>query len=243
MIHQSRKTALPLIDERLRMPMARRPDILTTFSEEGRIEILSQCRKKRYKARQVIWRAGDKAQFIAFIAQGTAISLYHARNGRVGATGLWTTGDILGGSSIFRPRERQTTVKCLEPVVIHCLDLQKASELFYVHPDISRSIIDALSARLRWSNHLTQMLQTLSAFERVAAVLLSLSERFGNETNCGIEINLVLSQEDFAALVGITRQFFSITLHELEKDGVICLKRRTIIITDLNRLIRMVPSI
>lgn len=231
------------VDERLNLPLAINIDVLGALSLEKRSEILAQCSTKKFRARQVIWRAGDKPEFIAFIEQGKAISLYHSSNGRIGATGLWAAGDILGGSSIFRPRERQTTVKCLDQVVINCLDLSKAVALYQDSPDIGQSIIYALSARLRWSNHLTQILQTFTAFERVAAILLYLSERFGKVTEIGIAIDVAITQEDFAALVGITRQFVSITLHELEKEKVICLRRRTITIMNIKRLIKLVPSV
>jgi len=231
------------ISEQFHLPLAKHVDVLGAMPRELREKILAQCSTIKYRARQVIWRAGEKPQFIAFIERGKAIALYHASNGRIGATGIWAEGDILGGSSLFRPSERQTTVKCLDQMVINCLDLRKAAKLYRESSDIGQSIIYALSARLRWSNHLTQILQTFSAFERVAAILLYLSERFGIETELGIDIDVALTQEDLAALAGITRQFVSITLHDLEEDKIIRLRRQAIMITNIKRLIKIVPSI
>lgn len=217
-------------------------DVLSEIPKEDRSAVLAQCVIKHHKTGRMIWREGDNPQFIAFIKEGKAISMYHARNGRVGATGIWAAGDILGGSSIYQPRQRLTTVKCLERTVIYCLNLHRAREITQRFPEVGRAIINALSARIKWANHLTHILQTLSAFERVGSILISLSGRFAKRTEEGIVIDVSLSHEEVAALVGVTRQFATITLHELQDRGLIYLRRRTVIVRDMKRLRKLIPD-
>lgn len=215
-------------------------DVLGEIQAEHRETVLAQCARREFKTGNMVWNEGDSPQFIALIVEGKAISMYHAGNGRVGATGIWAAGDVLGGASIYQPRKRQTSVRCLEPTSIYCLGLDKAHEITNRFPEVGRAIINALSARLRWANHLTHILQTLPAFERVAGIVLSMANRFGDQTSEGTVVDVRLTHEDWAALVGVTRQFASITLHKLQHRNLIVVRRRTIVVTDIQRLRNLV---
>lgn len=218
-------------------------DVLGEISKENRTAVLARCARKHFKSGRMIWTEGETPEYIAFIENGKALSMYHASNGRVGATGIWAAGDILGGASIYEPEKRQTAVKCLEPTVLWCLNLNKWQEVTTRFPEVGHAVAGALSARLRWANHLIHVLQTLSAYERVGAIILSLAERFAKKSEDGIVIDVPLTHEDLAALVGVTRQFATITLHELQKEGIIALRRRTILVRDEKRLRKLVPAV
>jgi hypothetical protein len=66
--------------------------------------------------------------------------------------------------------------------------------------------------RLHWYNHLTLVLGTLPAFERVCGMLLALSEHFAVKTADGLLIDLTLTHATLAAMVGVGRPFLTMTL-------------------------------
>ena len=57
-------------------------------------------------------------------------------------------------------------------------------------------------------------------------VLLALSERFGVQSEAGLLIDLKLTNDDLAAIAGVSRQFANATLQELRKRGLIAAHRR-----------------
>ena len=73
-------------------------DVLREIAPAHREAILAECTVRHCKRGATILNQGDRANFVGFVAKGQAITLYHAPNGRVGASGIWTVGDILGAS-------------------------------------------------------------------------------------------------------------------------------------------------
>ena len=61
-------------------------------------------------------------------------------------------------------------------------------------------------------------------------MLLALSERFGKTSEQGVMIDLGLTNEDLAAITGVSRQFTNTTLQELRASGVISGRNRSLVI-------------
>ena len=66
----------------------------------------------------------------------------------------------------------------------------------------------------------------------------ALAERLGEHRGSGVEVTLVLSQDDLAAWVGATREATSRALSRLRADGLLTTGRQRIVLTDLPALRR-----
>jgi CRP/FNR family transcriptional regulator len=71
-----------------------------------------------------------------------------------------------------------------------------------------------------------------SVRERLVQVLLGLGEEHGIDETEGIRIDLPLSQQDLADLVGTSRQKVNLNLRKLANQGLIRAERGRIIILD-----------
>lgn len=211
-------------------------DVLGSIPSEYRRAILEQCGRRRYKKNELVWHQGDPADYMGFLIQGKAMSTYASPNGKTGITGFWSSGDILGGADLGSCHTRQMTVRCLEDSHIFTLSTSRFFEISARFPELSRAMITALSIRLRWVAQLALTLETQNAFERICVTLLALSETFPQEHDEGILIDLSLTNEFLAAIVGVTRQFANITLHDLEREGLIRFHGRRIVVRDRERL-------
>lgn len=207
-------------------------DVLGSIPAEYRKAILEQCEKRQFRKGEMLWSQGDAADYVAFLRDGKVMSTYHSPNGKIGVTGIWFAGDILGAADLGASNERQMTVRCLQDTVIYTLSVERFYEVAKRFPEVSQAIIRALSIRLRWVAHLALTLETQPALERICTVLLVLAERFSVPTKDGMLIDLSLTNEDLAAVVGVSRQFMNATLHDLQRRGIIGLKRRRIVLTD-----------
>jgi CRP-like cAMP-binding protein len=198
--------------------------------------MLAHCRQRRYRKGEVVWHQGDPAPTVAFLVEGKAISEYHSPNGRTVITGLWFPGDIIGANNIGTYNLHQMTVRCIENSLIYALPVERFYVLVKSHPELAEVVIRALSVRLHWFGHLTLILGTQTAEERVCGMLLALSEHFAVETEEGLLIDLKLTHETLAAMVGVTRSFLTVTLSQLERRGLIRSHRRRIIIREPEQL-------
>ena len=211
-------------------------DVLGAVPPVYRKAVLDQCERRTVRKGEFIWRQGQPADCVAFLVSGKAMSSYQSRNGKTGTTGFWCAGDMLGSADIAAPSTRQQTVRCLQDCVIQTLAFERLDDLVRRFPELAQAIIRALSARLRWVANLAVMLETQSAQARITAVLLSLSERFAVPTDGGLLIDLQLTNEDLAAIAGVSRQFANSTLQDLQKKGLIVSSGRRLILKDAKAL-------
>lgn len=212
-------------------------DFIAAIPDEYRDAVLEQCTVKSYRKGEIVWSQGDAVHALAFLASGKVFSLFHGANGRSGAVSFWSSGDILGAELISgEVTTRQTSLRCLEDATIYYLEWPKFEAIVKRFPEVAYVVIKALSVRLRWAIRLVHILQTQTAFNRVGSVLLALAERFPVETPDGTMIDLDITHEDLGAIVGVSRQFMTVTLHELEHRGLIANTRKRITLTDPDKL-------
>jgi len=207
-------------------------DVLGSIPPAYRKAVLEQCERRTLAKGALVWSQGEPAQHVAFLLSGKAMSWYQARNGKTGTTGFWCPGDLLGAADVGSLSTRQQTVRCLEECVICTLSFERFDDLVCRFPELALAVIRALSIRLRWVAQLAVTLETQSASERICTVLLALSERFGTESAEGIVIDLKVTNDDLAAIAGVTRQFTNATLHELRSRGLLLARKRNLILAD-----------
>jgi CRP-like cAMP-binding protein len=206
-------------------------DVLGSIPPTYRKAVLEQCKRRVLAKGELIWSQGEPSQYVAFLVSGKVMSWFQARNGKTGTTGFWCAGDLLGAADVGTVSTRQQTVRCIEDAN-YTLSFERFDELVRRFPELGLTVIKALSIRLRWVAQLAVTLETQPAFERICTVLLALSERFGADSDEGVLINLKLTNEDLAAIAGVTRQFTNATLHDLRQRGLLLTRRRSHILTD-----------
>ena len=217
-------------------------DVLASIPDEYRPSVIEQCERRAYRKGQVIWTQGEAAAFVAFLVKGKAISTYQSRSGKVGTTGFWCPGDILGAGDLGSKTTRMMTVRCLEPCVLYTLSYPRFDRLVKRFPELARTVIQALSIRLRWVTRLAVMLETESGYQRVCAVLLALVDKFAVPCAQGMLIGLKLTHEDLASMSGVSRQYANVTLSDLRKRGYLLMDKRSIILTDIGKLASILPA-
>ena len=96
------------------------------------------------------------------------------------------------------------TLRSLGECVMYTLSYPRFHELVRRFPEVGLAVIRALSVRLRWVAQLAVTLETQSAHERLCGVLLALVDRFAVPCDQGAMIDLKLTNEDLAAIAGVS---------------------------------------
>jgi CRP-like cAMP-binding protein len=108
------------------------------------------------------------------------------------------------------------------------------------YPQMTRSIIEVLSARLRYTTVYAESLAFLDVYGRVAEKLLELADRYGIERAEAIEIDLQLTQAELASWVAATREHVNKVLGTFRDQGLIKIDGQTITLLDRERLRRRI---
>lgn len=211
-------------------------NVLGSIPEAYRDAVLSQCTRRQFERDDTLWTQGDTGGFMAFLLRGKAMSSYHSPSGKAGITGFWSDGDILGAADLGGTERRQMTVVFLESSTVYTLPLSSFYPMLERFPEVAQQIVRAISVRLRWVAYLALSLATHSTEDRVRGILLALAASFGIEVEEGLLIDLKLSHEELASMVGVSRQFVNGALNSFKNAGYIKIGNRKIVVTDLQGL-------
>ena len=106
------------------------------------------------------------------------------------------------------------------------------------HPGIVLAVTKQVGSRLKRIESRVEHLVFRPVPSRVAGILLELAEDFGRQEPHGLVIDLAISQEELATLVGASRQTVNVSLRELERDGVIRRDGRRFVLLGVEQLQR-----
>jgi CRP-like cAMP-binding protein len=95
-------------------------------------------------------------------------------------------------------------------------------------PDLAVAMVEALSFKLQWLSSLIQMLGTESVSGRLAFLLGTLCELYGEPSGDGVTITAPFTHEDLATMVGASRQWVTMALAKFQERGVLKLGKRRI---------------
>lgn len=150
------------------------------------------------------------------IETGVVRALTVLEDGSTSILGLWGAGDVVG------------RVLCnAEPYQIECITPVEAT-LIPTHR--WHELTEAMILHIQRSCELMEIMHCRQAESTILKLLAWLAKRFGQEVKQGKLIELRLTHQDIADLVGLTRVTVTRLLSDLEKQGMIQRQERYFIV-------------
>ncbi|MBI3541429.1 MAG: Crp/Fnr family transcriptional regulator [Deltaproteobacteria bacterium] len=204
--------------------------VLCSIDKQGLQDCSDHKTTNSYKKGQVIFYEGNQAYGLYCIFAGR-VKLYKTGvDGRQQIVRIAGPGDLLGYRSLFADEPYAATSETLEDATICCIDKTAFFPLLSKNPELALNVIKKLSRELREAEDLATSIAQRSVRERMAELLLMLKETYGKPTKKGIRIDLQLTREELAEMIGITQETAIRLLSEFKTDGMIEVKDREITI-------------
>ncbi len=182
-----------------------------------------------------LYAQGDRVNGLYIVLEGIVKEI-SSEDGCVRFVRLSGPGDLLGIGEFLSEAVQAMSAFALHQTRVAWLERSQLSEIFAEHPSILVWLMRQLSARL-WKLR-TALVETvyLESAARLTHKLVEVADRFGERTPQGVMIDLKLSRDEWAALVGIAPETVSRVLHDLERRGWIALQGRKIWLIDEEKL-------
>lgn len=183
-------------------------------------------RGRRYPGAAVLLRQGEPAGHVILVRSGWAKVTSVSRGGAEALLALRGPGDILGEVAAVDGGLRSATVTTLvatEALIIDAGQFVRAVEEL---PGLAMALLRHLAHGLRESDRKRLEYVSASTSGRVATLLLSLSDRYGQRTEDGWRIELPLSQQELAAAAATSREAVTRVLRTLRERDVVRTGRR-----------------
>jgi len=191
----------------------------------------------RLRRGHALFTEGDRGERVFVIERGWVMITSVAAGGREIVLGLRGPGDVIGDLSALDGHPRSATALALGDVEATVAPGSTLLRALHDH-DTAMDLLQVLASRLRDADRKRLEFATLDTLGRVAWRLEELSERFGELTADGIDVELPLSQEQLASWCGASREATVKALGTLRTLGCITTGRRTLLIRDIDALHR-----
>ncbi|HET7479783.1 MAG TPA: Crp/Fnr family transcriptional regulator [Rubrobacteraceae bacterium] len=168
-----------------------------------------------------IYSPGEPAEQLHFLRSGT-VRLYKLYGGYKEATvGLLKDSGMFGRPDLEESGFQDDFAEAMTTCTVVSVRKSALTWLAMRDPKVSMALFSAFSERIRLSEQFSTVLLPREVSSRLAALLLSLSERVGVEEEEGTLIDLRLTHQILADMIASTREAVSKAMSEFQREGLI----------------------
>jgi CRP/FNR family transcriptional regulator, polysaccharide utilization system transcription regulator len=190
-----------------------------------------------YKKGQVIFFEGNYPDGLFCIRDGKVKVFKIGSTGKEQIIRFAKNGDLLGYRALLTTDTYSASASALEDSHICFIRKETIFENFKSNNNFSYNILKLLSRDLEDVENKMVKLAQKPVRDRLAEALLILKETYGGDKQ--EYINISLSREDFASIVGTATETVIRLLAEFKKENLISTKGKKIKIVDLDGLIKI----
>ena len=204
--------------------------------EEGLLDFFSKFRTLHFRRGETIIRAGENPSGVFYLSKGYVRLYALSKDGQKFSLIIFKTGDIFPLTWSLANIKTEYFVEAMTPCLIFRADKRSFVNLLKNQPQVYQEITEGILARLYGLLKRMEYMAFGNAYSKICSILLICADRFGVIDGAGILIQVPLTHEDIASLVGVTRETASIELKKLEVIGAIRKKKRLLQIAKIQLL-------
>ncbi len=214
---------------------SRNKSVFCSLNTEQLTQIDTDKSCEFYQKGEVIFKEGVMARGIFCVNNGKIKLSRMGQSGKEQIVRFATGGDIIGYNSMLSKKPLSATATALDKSAVCFIPAKNFFQMIRDEPNFSLKILE-LTAK-NWENAsrlITDMAQKTTK-QRLAEMLLWLKETFGlDEDNC---IDVQLSREEIANMVGTATEAVIRLLGDLKKQKLIALEGKKIKLLDIHGLV------
>jgi CRP-like cAMP-binding protein len=220
-------------------------NFLSSLSSDEIQDLLKCSRRLNLKTRDNLFRAGDCSTDVYIVAAGCIRLFQVTSSGK--ETILWFSfpGEIFGMAEVWRGNDRQICAVANEPTQIYSISRSDFTKFLGAHPEAAVKAIGILSARVRALGHVLVGLASENVETRIVRLLMRFAAVSSGVRGCAgsgngeLCVNLRLTHQDIANLIGASRQTVTTTLVQLRRRGAVRMVNHHIHIVRPDHLCRL----
>jgi CRP/FNR family transcriptional regulator len=192
-------------------------------------KITSLCAEKWFSRGVTIFREGESADSLYVLKKGMVRLISLSDQRRETILHILKPGEVFG-ELLLSEEKRAFTAIAAEDSLVTIISQESFVELLSAVPTVALNFIRLLSKRLATAEKgLAEFSHTWS-YHRLARMLVQLSRKYGQEVAGGTLINVHLTHEDLANLIGTSRETVTTQLSKFTRMGLLKREARHLIV-------------
>jgi CRP/FNR family cyclic AMP-dependent transcriptional regulator len=213
----------------------RRHDFLAGLEEAELQALADRTQMREYQRGKVILHPDTRQEMVYLIKEGRVKISRYSPDGREQILTFLESGDLFGELALIHERE-PVHVEAFEDTLICTMSRTDFAALLEHRPELMLYVIKVMGERLRQAEDEIADLVFRDVSGRIAALLLRLSEEYGEPGPDGMRVTLRLTHQDIASMVGATRETVTTTLSRFRESGLVAIDQRYIVVLEPDRL-------
>ena len=204
--------------------------------DEGTIDQISKLgARKSFSKDSVVLFEHETGSALFVIVNGKVKISRVSTDGKEVILTILNESDFFGEMAILDGLSRSANVTAMEDSELFIIQRSEFLNLLQNHPEISISLLQELTQRLRAADMKIKSLSLKDAEGKVATVILQLADDMGRIKQGTVEIEKLPFQHDLANMAGTSRETISRTLHTFAKKGLVELEGSRLRILDYEK--------
>lgn len=210
------------------LPMA------VSYSDLDRLEQIMQ-RGRPLRRGEHLFRTGDRFEAVHAVRTGAVKTYALSEDGTEQVTGFYLPGEILGMDGIHAAHHK-SSARALDSTTVCRIPFGRLEELSHRMPSLQHHLFSLMSNEICSERELHMLLGKKSADDRLAAFLVTLSERHRRRGVSPDFFRLPMSRYDIANYLGLAVETVSRIFTRFQKTGVLRVEGREVTILDHDAL-------
>jgi len=189
-----------------------------------------------YQRHQRIFYEGEPNPGLHILCSGTVKLSRSSKSGQRQIIRITGPCGLLEEKDLFLHNRHTVTAEALGESVVCFVHKQDFLEFLNHNPEVTLKMVEQLAKELQQAEDKIEALTALDARKRLAGLLLSLGEQHGTVTPDGKLIEVALTREEMAEMVGTTQETVIRVLSGFRKERLIKDSERHILLINEDRL-------
>ncbi len=219
-----------------------RCDLFSRLNEEILRRVESRSKTRSFRKGEPIYLPADVADGVMLLINGRVRICHLTPEGKQSILVFVDPGEIFGELAVVEGQQRNEYAEAAENCQVVVIPKADMQWLMHQYPDVSFGITKLIGTRRQRIEKRLRNLLFRSNRERLVLLLLELVEQYGQVENGATHLNLKLSHQELANIIGSTRETVTVVLGKLQSEGFLEIARRRIKILNLPGLARQVQE-
>lgn len=207
---------------------------LKALTKEELIRISNCKTSKTIQKGEVLFNEGEHINGVFCIKSGVCKVSKMSENGREQIINLMKRGDLLGERSLISNEVANLKATAVNKMQVCFIPKHEIVRDLQQNHEFSMSFLRNMALTLKTNNNTIVEMAQKTVKQRLAHALLYLFEEFGTDEDGALNIHL--TREDIANIIGTATETTIRLLSGFKKKGLIQLKNKAIFVLDKNEL-------
>lgn len=211
-------------------------NIFKEFDPEEMESLVHITHMDKVQAGQPLFLPDDPSDKVYLLKEGRVKISKVSEDGKELTLAILEQGEIFGELALVDEGPRETIAETLEDTFICVIGRQDFERLLETKPKIALHVTKLIGLRRKAIEAKVEDLVFKDVSSRLAKLLLELADTYGTQVSNGMRIDVKLTHQELANLIGSTRETTTATLNELKRLGFIEMEKRRLIVVDQSGL-------